>query len=94
LYVSYRLPQTAIEGLGVGLGGNYASNNKIINSVSQGSFELPEYYLFNGSVFLDRAKYRFGLSVNNLTDRKYFTGFTTVNAQRLRQFVLTASYKL
>ena len=94
LYVSYRLPQTAVKGLGVGLGGNYASNNKIINSVSQGSFELPEYYLFNGSVFLDREKYRFGLSVNNLTDRKYFTGYTTVNAQRLRQFVLTASYKL
>ncbi|TDQ06213.1 TonB-dependent receptor [Pedobacter metabolipauper] len=94
LYLSYRLPETLINGLGVGLGGNYASNNKVINSVSSGTLELSEYYLFNGSVFLDRSKYRFGLSVNNITNKHYFIGYTTVNPQRLRQFVLSASYKL
>ncbi|MET3978191.1 iron complex outermembrane receptor protein [Mucilaginibacter sp. UYP25] len=94
LYVSYRLPQSLIKGIGVGIGGNYASNNKVINSVSQGSFELPSYALLNASVYLDRPKYRFGLSGNNLTDKHYYTGFTTINPQRLRQFVLSASYKL
>ena len=93
-YVSYRLPQTAVKGLGVGFGGNYASKNKVINSVSQGTFSLPSYTLLNSSVFLDRAKYRFGLSANNLTNKHYYTGFTTINPQRLRQFVLSASYKL
>ncbi|MFA6087269.1 TonB-dependent siderophore receptor [Mucilaginibacter sp.] len=93
-YVSYRLPQTAVKGLGVGFGGNYASKNKIINSVSQGTFSLPSYTLFNSSVFLDRSKYRFGLSVNNLTNKHYYTGYTTINPQRLRQFVLSATYKL
>lgn len=93
-YVSYRLPQEAVKGLGVGFGGNYVSNNTIINSVSQGEFDLPSYTLLNGSVFLDRPQYRFGLSVNNITNKEYYTGYTTVNPQKLRQFVLSASYKL
>jgi iron complex outermembrane receptor protein len=93
-YISYRLPQSLIQGLGVGIGGNYASANKVINSVSQGSFQLPSYALLNASVYYDRPKYRFGLSGNNLTDKHYYTGFTTINPQRLRQFVLSASYKL
>jgi len=93
-YLSYRLPQSSIQGLGLGIGGNYASSNRIINSVSQGTFELPSYTLLNASVFLDRTKYRFGLSGNNLTDKRYYTGYTTINPQRLRQFVLSAAYKL
>ncbi|MEO7211710.1 TonB-dependent siderophore receptor [Mucilaginibacter sp.] len=94
VYFSYRLPQSTVKGLGVSVGGNYASANKVINSASQGTFELPSYTLLNSSVFLDRAKYRFTLSGNNLTNKHYYTGFTTINPQKLRQFVLTASYKL
>lgn len=93
LYISYRLQQTLIKGLGVGFGGNYASDNKVINSVSQGVFTLPSYVLLNANVFLDGARYRFGLSGNNLTNKEYFTGYTTVNPQKLRQFILTAAYK-
>ncbi|GGH11645.1 TonB-dependent receptor [Mucilaginibacter phyllosphaerae] len=93
-YASYRLPETALKGLGIGFGGNYASANKIINSVSQGTFELPAYTILNSNLFYAKAKYRFGLSVNNLTNKEYYTGYTTINPQRLRQFVLSASYKL
>ncbi|MEO6631567.1 MAG: TonB-dependent siderophore receptor, partial [Mucilaginibacter sp.] len=93
-YVSYRLPQQAIKGLGFGFGGNYAGDNKIVNSVSQGTFSLPSYTLFNASVFLDKTEYRLGLSANNLTDKHYYTGYTTVNPQKLRQFILSVSYKL
>lgn len=93
-YASYRLPETALKGLGIGFGGNFASANKVINSVSQGSFELPAYTILNSNLFYDKAKYRFGLSVNNLANKEYYTGYTTINPQRLRQFVLSASYKL
>jgi iron complex outermembrane receptor protein len=93
-YASYRLPATALKGLGIGFGGNYASSNKIINSVSEGSFELPSYVVLNSNLFYDKVKYRFGLSVNNLANKEYYTGYTTINPQRLRQFVLSASYKL
>lgn len=93
-YASYRLPVTALKGLGIGFGGNYASSNKIINSVSEGTFELPSYLILNSNLFYDKAKYRVGLSVNNLANKEYYTGYTTINPQRLRQFVLSASYKL
>jgi iron complex outermembrane receptor protein len=92
-YVSYRLPQTAVKGLGFGFGGNYASENKIINSVNQGTFSLPSYTVLNANVFFDRTKYRFGLSANNVGNKRYYTGFSTVNPQDLRQFILSASYK-
>src|SRR5690606_5607367 len=42
-WVSYRLPQSTINGLGAGFGLNYASENKILNSVSMGEFTLPAY---------------------------------------------------
>ncbi|TWR29675.1 TonB-dependent receptor [Mucilaginibacter pallidiroseus] len=93
-YASYRLPETSLRGLGIGFGGNYVSANKIINSVSQGTFELPKYTVLNANLFYDRAQYRFGLAVNNLTNKEYYTGYTTINPQRLRQFVLSASYKI
>lgn len=92
-YISYRLPQTTIKGLGVGFGGNYADENKVINSVSQGTFSLPSYTILNANVFIDRAKYRFGVSANNIGNKKYYTGYTTINPQDLRQFILSASYR-
>ncbi|RYZ96855.1 MAG: TonB-dependent receptor, partial [Sphingobacteriaceae bacterium] len=93
LYLSYRLSQTALKGIGVGVGGNYGSNSYIVNSVKEGKFELPEYYVFNANVFFDRPKYHFGLTANNLNNRHYYTGYTTINPQKLRQFILSASYK-
>lgn len=92
-YVSYRLPQNAINGLGFGFGGNYASENKVINSVSSGTFSLPSYTVLNANVFYDLTKYRFGLTANNVGNKKYYTGYTTINPQDLRQFILSASYK-
>ncbi|MFD0750944.1 TonB-dependent receptor domain-containing protein [Mucilaginibacter calamicampi] len=92
-YLSYRLSETAVKGLGFGLGGNYGSKTYAVNSISEGTFQLPEYYVYNANVFFDRTKYRFGLAVNNLTNTQYYTGYTTINPQRLRQFVLSASYK-
>lgn len=92
-YASYRLASTVLKGLGAGFGGNYASANKIINSVSQGTFELPAYTILNANLFYEQPKYRFGFSVNNLANKEYYTGYTTINPQRLRQLVLSASYK-
>lgn len=92
-YLSYRLPENTVRGLGAGFGGNYASENKVINSVSSGTFSLPSYTVLNANVFLDRTKYRFGLTANNVTNKRYYTGYTTINPQDLRQFILSASYK-
>jgi iron complex outermembrane receptor protein len=92
-WVSYRQPAGPLRGLGLGLGGNYASDNKIVNRVSLGSFTLPEYTVLNASVFYDLPHYRFSAKVDNLTDKKYWIGYTTMNAQKLRSIVGSVAYK-
>lgn len=92
-YASYRLPSSAVNGLGFGLGGNYASNNKIINSASEGVFYLPAYTILNASAFYERPKYRVNLAVNNFTNKEYFTGYGTINPQMLRQLILGVTWK-
>jgi iron complex outermembrane recepter protein len=93
LWVSYRLPKNTIQGLGAGFGINYASENKILNSVSMGQFTLPSYTILGATVFYDKSRYRFGVKANNLTNEKYYIGYTTLNPQRLRNFAASISYK-
>lgn len=92
-WASYRLPGQAMKGLGIGFGGNYASDNKIINSVSQGVFILPAYTVLNASVFYDQPKFRISAKVDNLTNQKYWIGYTTVNPQKLRSVVASVAFK-
>ena len=93
LWVSYRLPQSSIKGLGAGFGLNYASDNKILNSASMGEFTLPAYTILGATIFYDQPKYRIGLKANNLTNERYYIGYTTMNPQKLRNFAASVSYK-
>lgn len=93
LWISYRLPQNIIKGLGAGFGVNYASDNKILNSVSMGEFTLPAYTILGATLFYDQPKYRIGLKANNLTNERYYIGYTTMNPQKLRNFAASVSYK-
>lgn len=92
-YISYKLMTTALKGFGLGFGGNYASDNKIINSKTLGVFVLPAYTVFNLSAFYDTKTYRFGARLDNLTNERYWVGYTTLTPQKLRSFALSASYK-
>ncbi|WP_183567985.1 TonB-dependent receptor [Mucilaginibacter sp. SP1R1] len=92
-WVSYRLQHGIVRGLGFGFGGNYASDNKIINSRSLGVFTLPAYTVLNASTFYDTSNYRIGFKMDNLTNQKYWIGYTTVNPQKLRNYALTFAYK-
>ncbi|GAB3558918.1 TonB-dependent receptor domain-containing protein [Spirosoma fluminis] len=94
LWLSYRLPQHLVKGLGFGFGGNYASDNKILNSISQGEFVLPAYTILNASAFYDHKRFRIGAKVDNLTNQRYWIGYTTANPQKLRSFVGSVSFKL
>jgi iron complex outermembrane receptor protein len=92
-WISYRLPAGALKGLGLGFGGNYASDNKVVNSVSQGVFFLPAYTVLNASVFYDYYRFRFAIKSDNLTDKKYWTGYTTMNPQKLRSLIASVAFK-
>jgi iron complex outermembrane receptor protein len=56
-------------------------------------FILPNYTVLNASIFYDQPKYRISAKVDNLTDKHYWIGFTTMNAQRLRSIVGSVAYK-
>lgn len=93
LWLSYRLPVDKLQGVGVGFGGNYASDNKIVNSVSMGEFTLPAYTILNASAFYDQSKFRLGFKVNNLTNKKYWIGYGTMNPQQLRSVMGSIAFK-
>ncbi|KAA2241755.1 TonB-dependent receptor [Chitinophaga agrisoli] len=93
LWISYRIPTGAVKGLGFGFGGNYASDNKIINDAALGVFTLPAYTLVNASLFYDQPKFRISAKVDNIGNEKYWIGYTTVNPQKLRSFAASVALK-
>lgn len=92
-WTSYKFQKGSLSGWGLGFGGNYASDNKIQNSTSMGIFILPAYTVLNASVFYDHPKFRFGLKVDNITDREYWIGYTTMNPQKLRSITGSLTIK-
>jgi iron complex outermembrane receptor protein len=92
-WVSYRIATGAINGLGAGVGSNYAGKNVILSSVSQGEFTAPAYTTFKASVFYDRPRYRLSVNADNLTNQKYWIGWTTVNPQPLRSIYASATFR-
>ncbi|MBF9239303.1 TonB-dependent receptor [Hymenobacter sp. BT683] len=91
-WLSYRQPEGVLKGLGAGFGGNYASDNRIQNT-NTNVFTLPAYTVLNASVFYDQPKFRLSAKVDNLTDQKYWIGYTTMNAQKLRSVIGSVAYK-
>jgi iron complex outermembrane recepter protein len=93
LWLGYTLTSTAAKGLGIGFGGNYAGDNMVINNTINGVFTLPAYTVLNAVVYYNQSKYRIAINVNNLTNKEYWTGFTTADPQMLRQVTGTVVYK-
>ncbi|OZI09077.1 TonB-dependent siderophore receptor [Siphonobacter sp. BAB-5385] len=93
LWLSYKISKGAAQGLGFGFGGNYASDNKIVNSVAMGEFILPAYTVLNATAFYEYSKFRLGFKVDNLTNQQYWTGYTTMNPQRPRSVTGSISFK-
>lgn len=92
-WASYRIPSGTLQGLGFGFGGNYASENLILNREATGRFTLPAYTVLNASVFYDTNSYRIDLKINNFTDETYYTGWSTINPQQPRNVTASFSYK-
>ncbi|RNL94545.1 TonB-dependent receptor [Sinomicrobium pectinilyticum] len=90
---SYQFMDGGLKGLGFGIGGNYASDNKIVNSVSQGIFVLPSYFVLNANAFYDTKKFRIGVKADNFTNEHYWIGYTTANPQALINVLGSVTYK-
>ncbi len=85
LWASYKFQdESPLNGLGIGFGMNYASESYAINYDATGDFILPSYTLFNSTIFYETDKYRLAINADNLTDKKYYTGWSTINPQKPR----------
>jgi iron complex outermembrane receptor protein len=82
-----------LDGLGVGFGGNYASENVVMNRETTGRFTLSSYTVLNVSVSYDTPDFRVDLKVDNLTDVTYYKGWTTINPQAPRSVTANIAYK-
>lgn len=90
---SYQFLDGKLKGLGFGVGGNYASDNKIVNSTTMGTFILPKYLVLNANAFYDTKKFRIGVKIDNFTNEHYWSGYTTANAQALANVLGSFTYK-
>ncbi|WP_317206709.1 TonB-dependent receptor [Mucilaginibacter daejeonensis] len=92
-WISYTQPTGKLSGLGVGFGGNYAGKNIVSNDAVVGQFTLPSYTVLNSTVFYNAKQFRLGLKVDNLTNKTYYKGWTTVEMQQPRAVVANVSFK-
>ncbi|WP_370896694.1 TonB-dependent siderophore receptor [Chryseobacterium gossypii] len=92
-YASYQFMDGNLKGFGIGIGGNYASDNKILNSETMGIFTLPSYFVLNANAFYDVKKFRIGVKVDNFTNEHYWIGYTTANPQKLISAIGSITYK-
>ncbi|UJH90665.1 TonB-dependent receptor [Antarcticibacterium sp. 1MA-6-2] len=92
IWASYRLTSGNMQGLGIGFGGNYASENMIFNRQLGGVFTLPSYTVLNAALFYSVKKFSVNLKLNNLANKEYYNGWSTINPQTPRNFAASFTY--
>ncbi|WP_221393780.1 TonB-dependent receptor [Dyadobacter sp. NIV53] len=92
-WATYKFIKGNLKNFGLGFGGNYASEYKVIDNSKTGEFDLPAYTLLNASIFYNAEHYRFALNVNNLGNERYYIGYWSVNPQKPRNVAASFAYK-
>lgn len=90
----YKITEGFAKNFGFGAGFNGASNyNTMTDYTNSGGFDLPAYTVFNASIYYETNKFRISLKGNNLSDKEYYAGWSTVTPQQTRAFIATLAYK-
>ena len=92
-WANYELQEGMLDGFGMGLGFNGASERFAINYASTGEFILPSYTIANASLYYQANKYRIGLKLNNAFNKEYYKGWSTINPQAPRVLLANFTYK-
>jgi len=93
LWISYKPEFDALKGWGIGFGSNYASKYNTLNRNTTGSFTLPSYTIFNAMISYSADNYSITLKADNIGNKKYYSGWSTVTPQKLRTISLALNYK-
>lgn len=92
-WTNYTFSSTALKGFGLGFSANYASESYAISLTPDGDFIVPAYLLLGSHFTYDTKRYRLGIKINNLTNEKYWMGWTNLIPQMPRQLVATVGIK-
>ncbi|WP_209404517.1 TonB-dependent receptor [Pseudozobellia sp. WGM2] len=92
-WANYRFHTGNLEGFGLGIGANSASERAVYDSAVLGKFALPGYTIANASVFYEAAKYRIALKLDNALNEEYYKGWSTINPQMPRALYANFTYR-
>lgn len=92
-WTNYTFTETVVKGLGIGLSVNSAGESYAINQRPDGVLILPAYTILGAHVTYDTKRFRVGLKMNNLTNEKYWMGWSNYIPQMPRQFIGTIAVK-
>ncbi len=89
-WISQKLTGGQFKGLGIGVGGNFASSSFVD---SKNKYTVSGYGKFDVLLFYEYEGFHIGLKMNNITDKKYFIGDYYVELQNPRELLGSVSYK-
>lgn len=93
LWASYKFTKGIFRGFGLGFGGNYVGDNKIMNRATSGTFTIPEYTEINGSLFYNAEKFNINLKVNNIANAEIYDGWSTIHPKDPRTIAASFTYR-
>ncbi|KAK3605005.1 hypothetical protein CHS0354_000670 [Potamilus streckersoni] len=76
-WASYKFQHGILKNLGIGFGCNYASEHKTLNRSTSGTFTLPSYIVLNAGLWYHANLFDLNFKIDNFTNLKYFTGWST-----------------
>ncbi len=80
-------------GIGAGLNGASEYDTMVDYKATTGSFYIPSYTIFNASVYYETDTFRFSIKGNNLSNKTYYSGWSTVTPQQQRVILGAVNYK-
>ena len=92
-WANYEIQNGKWQGFGCGFGFNGTSERPIYYSTATSFFTIPEYTIFNASLFYNSNKFQIGLKMNNMFDKEYYKGWSTINPQLPKQLIAKFTYK-
>lgn len=92
LWANYSFLNGSLKNLSIGFGGNYASEHHTLNRAEIGQFTLPSYTVLNSVLAYQVNQASIQLKIDNLTNQRYFTGWSTVSPQQTRTISLGLNY--
>ncbi|MDM1353744.1 TonB-dependent siderophore receptor [Myroides marinus] len=93
-WTNYQVQSGTFKNLSLGFGINSLSSLRVMNRTTIGVFEIPSYTIMNAAVSYSYKNATASLKLDNLTNKKYFSGNSTVNAQGERAISLSVNYRL